>query len=76
MAAIHAEAMAVPPPWGAPTFEGFLAFPGTVLAAEAEGFALGRVVADEAELLTLAVRPEARSSWKRPSRRLIRYRPR
>ena len=60
MAAIHAKAMTTPAPWGVPTFEGFLAFPGAVYAAEAAGFALGRVIADEAELLTVAVLPEAR----------------
>ena len=60
MAAIHAEAMAFPAPWGVPTFEGFLAFPGAILAAEDAGFALGRIIADEAELLTVAVRPAAR----------------
>ncbi|MDJ1016175.1 MAG: GNAT family N-acetyltransferase [Paracoccaceae bacterium] len=60
MAAIHAEAMTVPPPWGAPTFRGFLSAPGVVVAFEPEGFALGRVIADEAELLTLAILPPAR----------------
>lgn len=60
MAAIHAAAMTTPTPWGVPTFEGFLAFPGAVQAAEDGGFALGRVIADEAELLTVAVTPDAR----------------
>lgn len=60
MAAIHAAAMTTPPPWNVPTFEGFLAFPGAIQASEAGGFALGRVIADEAELLTIAVTPDAR----------------
>ena len=60
MAAIHKAAMTTPAAWSAPTFEGFLAFPGAILTSEARGFALGRVIADEAELLTVAVHPDAR----------------
>ena len=60
LAAILARAMTDQTPWSVPTFEGFLRYPGSILAAEASGFALGRVSADEAELLTLAVLPEAR----------------
>lgn len=60
LAAIHAAAMVVPGPWSAATFEGFLGARGCVLVAEGRGFALGRVVVDEAELLTLAVDPDAR----------------
>ena len=60
LAAIHSASMTDQRPWGAPTFEGFLGFPGAILVARESGFALGRVIADEAELLTLAVRPEAR----------------
>jgi len=37
-----------------------LAQPGVFAVTVAQGFALGRVVAGEAELLTLAVAPEAR----------------
>lgn len=33
---------------------------GTILIEHTHGFALGRVIADEAELLTIAVMPEAR----------------
>ena len=60
LAAIHARSMVVPPAWSAQTLQGFLDFPGAVLATTEAGFALGRVVVDEAELLTLAVAPEAR----------------
>ena len=60
LAEIHALAMTDQAPWGVPTFESFLRFPGAILCAEPHGFALGRVIADEAELLTLAVRPDAR----------------
>lgn len=60
LAAIHQRAMRVPAPWSAQTIAGFLAAPGAILATSAHGFALGRVIVDEAELLTLAVLPEAR----------------
>lgn len=48
-----------PRPWSAAEFAGLLELPGAFLVAEGAGFALGRVVLDEAELLTLAVAPEA-----------------
>jgi ribosomal-protein-alanine N-acetyltransferase len=51
--------MTVPPPWSAPTMAGFLAVPGSVLVHEAKAFALGRIIVGEAELLTIAVDPEA-----------------
>lgn len=60
LARIHARAMLVPRPWSAETFKGFLSEPGSVLALSGAGFALGRVIVDEAELLTLAVDPDAR----------------
>ena len=59
MARIHARAMTVPPPWNAHTIAGFLAAPGSILVHEAKAFALGRIIVDEAELLTIAVDPEA-----------------
>lgn len=59
MAAIHARAMRVPPPWDAPAMTGFLSAPGAIFVHRPQGFALGRAVADEAELLTLAVDPDA-----------------
>jgi len=62
-AAIHARAADAP--WSADTIAGLLAQPGVfglvALAGESPcGFILCRVVADEAEVLTLAVLPEAR----------------
>ncbi len=60
LARLHARAMTDQSPWSAPTFEGLLQFPGAILVGGEAGFALGRVVADEAELLTLVVLPEAR----------------
>ena len=58
LAAIHAEAFDAP--WDAAAFRDLLAQPGVIVRDEAEGFILIRVVADEAEILTLAVRPQAR----------------
>mgnify|MGYP001796726673 CR=1 FL=1 len=58
MADIHARAMVHSRVWGVPTLQGFLSAPGAVFVFEQHSFALGRVVADEAELLTIAVAPE------------------
>jgi ribosomal-protein-alanine N-acetyltransferase len=61
LAALHRRAFTTPPPWDAATFGGFLGDPLAFLLVEADaGFVLGRAVAGEAELLTLAVAPEAR----------------
>lgn len=58
MAAIHATAMTVPRPWSAETIAGLMNSPGGFVVSRNTGFALGRVVEDEAELLTLAVSPK------------------
>jgi ribosomal-protein-alanine N-acetyltransferase len=61
LAALHARAFRTPPPWSAADFAGFLAEPLAFLLVEGDaGFLLGRAVAGEAELLTLAVSPDAR----------------
>ncbi|WP_374392396.1 GNAT family N-acetyltransferase [Tabrizicola sp.] len=61
LAALHARCFRSPPPWNAADFAGFLADPLAFLLVEGDaGFLLGRAVAGEAELLTLAVAPEAR----------------
>ena len=60
LAAIHAAAFTTPRPWAAAEFAGFLGDPLCFLVSETGGFALGRVVAGEAELLTIAVLPELR----------------
>ncbi len=60
LAALHGRVFAVPRPWSATEFADFLARPDCFLLTEPSGFLLGRVVAGEAELLTLAVAPEAR----------------
>ncbi len=60
LARLHAQCFTNPRPWAPEEFVGLLAGPGSFLLTRAQGFLLGRVVADEAELLTLAVAPEAR----------------
>lgn len=61
LARLHAEAF-VPPdaPWSAAAFADLLCQAGVFAVERGDGFILMRVVADEAEILTLAVRPSAR----------------
>ena len=58
LAALHAEVF--PAPWDAPAFAALLAQPGVCVVEQPDGFILLRTVADEAEILTLAVRPRGR----------------
>ena len=58
LAAVHASAFAAP--WDAAAFLAVLDQTGVFVVEQPEGFILMRVVADEAEILTLAVRPAAR----------------
>lgn len=61
LAAIHAQCFdAAPRPWSAVEFADLLSSPHVFLLTRPDGFLLGRVVADEAELLTLAVASAAR----------------
>jgi ribosomal-protein-alanine N-acetyltransferase len=60
MAALHAASFVVPRPWSAAEFAALLADPAVFRVADPGGFALGRAVAGEAELLTLAVAPGMR----------------
>ncbi|MBP7240643.1 GNAT family N-acetyltransferase [Amaricoccus sp.] len=61
LAALHARCFDTgPPPWSAASFVGLLEDPACFLLARPGGFALGRAAAGEAELLTIAVAPEAR----------------
>lgn len=62
LAAIHAEAFPDPHEagWSAAAFAELLGGPGAFAVEQADGFILMRAVADEAEILTLAVRPSAR----------------
>lgn len=57
-AALHATAFETP--WDEAAFAGLLDQAGVFACETADGFILMRGVADEAEILTLAVRPEAR----------------
>jgi len=64
MSALHAASFE--DAWSAEAFESLLAPPGTFafvaieVSSLASGFVLARVAADEAEILTLAVRPNVR----------------
>ena len=60
MAALHARCFTVPRPWDALEFATITADPLCFSLIESDGFLLGRAVADEAEILTLAVDPAAR----------------
>jgi ribosomal-protein-alanine N-acetyltransferase len=61
MAELHALAFAAPERWNAATFANQLALPGVFgFLCPGAGFVLARVAADEAEILTIAVAPEAR----------------
>ncbi|MFN5995850.1 MAG: GNAT family N-acetyltransferase [Paracoccaceae bacterium] len=61
LASLHARAFRTPPPWTADAFKGLLEDPLAFLLVEGDaGCLLGRAVAGEAELLTLAVAPDAR----------------
>ncbi|MFT3688752.1 GNAT family N-acetyltransferase [Paenirhodobacter sp.] len=60
LAALHARCFTTPRPWSEGEFRDLLAAPFTFLLTAPQGFLLGRVIAGEAELLTLAVAPEAR----------------
>lgn len=61
LAALHARCFTTPRPWSAAEFAGFIADPLVFLLVEGDAaFLLGRAVAGEAELLTLAAAPEAR----------------
>ncbi|MFC7377784.1 GNAT family N-acetyltransferase [Brevundimonas sp. GCM10030266] len=60
LAELHATAFDVP--WDAAAFALLLDQPGVFAVEREAGFILMRAVADEAEILTLAVRPDARRS--------------
>jgi len=65
LAALHADAFPPADRWTARAIGLLLALPGHfallgTVGAEPIGFAMGRAVADEAEVLTLAIRAEAR----------------
>ena len=60
MARLHGAAFVTPRPWSEAEIADLLASPLCfVLLDEPQGFVMGRVVAGEAELLTIAVEPKA-----------------
>ena len=58
MAALQARAYTHMPPWSALALTEMMSSPLALLVTAPNGFALARVVADEAELLALAVDPD------------------
>lgn len=60
LADLHAQAFDTP--WSVEAFAALLDQAGVFAMATADGFILIRVVADEAEILTLSVRPQVRRS--------------
>lgn len=62
LATLHARCFVAPAPWSARSFRALLDSPPVFLITTpcARAFALGRAIAGEAELLTLATAPEAR----------------
>lgn len=61
LADLHRRCFQSPPPWSEADFAAFVADPLAFLLVEADAaFLLGRAVAGEAEILTLAVAPESR----------------
>lgn len=70
LAALHARCFAPPLAWSAESFAGLLRSPGTLLLEEPPAaFALVRIVAGEAEILTLATDPAQRRQGR--ARRLL-----
>lgn len=59
MARIHRHAFSQQRPWSEAEFDALIAQPHTHLTSTAQGFALWRGMAGEAELLTIAVLPDA-----------------
>lgn len=60
LADVHAACFTTPRPWNTAEFTGLLQDRHIVVVDCEDGFALGRVVTNEAELLSIAVLPNAR----------------
>lgn len=60
LAQIHRACFREPRPWSADEFRQLIASPGAILITRMHGFLLARLAADEAEVLTMAVLPDAR----------------
>jgi len=70
LAALHKRAFVTPRPWTAAEFGELLAASHVFVIGDVGGFILGRAVADQAELLTLAVDPARRRRGR--GRQLVR----
>jgi len=62
LAELHALCFTSPRPWRADEFSELLAARGVFLICHQNGFAMGRIAGPEAELLTIAVHPDARNT--------------
>ena len=60
LARLHATAFEQDRPWSPEEFASLLTQPGTLLLGDERAFILGRVILDEAEVLTLATHPDHR----------------
>ncbi len=69
MARLHAAAFTQSRPWSAEEFAALLDSTGTFVTGDETAFALVRVIADEAELLTIATDPAHRRQGR--ARRLL-----
>lgn len=58
LAQTHAAAFTQTRPWSAAEFADLLAQRGVILCGDAKSFVLGRLIGDEAEILTLATHPD------------------
>jgi len=61
LATLHARCFTVPRPWSADEFGGLLSDKNCVVLNDTSGFAIARVVLDEAELLTICIAPESQN---------------
>ncbi|MBV1863432.1 MAG: ribosomal protein S18-alanine N-acetyltransferase [Rhodobacteraceae bacterium] len=57
-ATIHASCFTTPRPWSEAEFKSLLHSPNIYICEDPSGFAMGRMAGPEAELLTIAVKPE------------------
>ena len=69
LATLHALCFITPRPWRADEFKNLLDTPGIFIITHDHGFALGRIAGPEAELLTIAVHPDAQNAGM--GRRLV-----
>jgi ribosomal-protein-alanine N-acetyltransferase len=60
LAALHSRAFTTPRPWSADEIAALLQGAGVFCLGDVRGFVMGRAIAGEAEVLTLAVAPDQR----------------